>query len=97
MTPLTDPSVRLAAGTVALLVTAAAARRGQVGPGETAAFRAVNDMPGWLYPPAWVVMQSGALGAAPAAAGAAMGVVIDAVLSLASGGPGQDEGHVPGG
>jgi len=72
MTPLTDPRVRLAAGTVALLVTAAAARRGRVGPGEAAAFRAVNDMPGWLYPPAWVVMQSGALGAAPAAAGAAL-------------------------
>jgi len=72
MTPLTDPRVRLAAGTVALLVTAAAARRGRVGPGEAAAFRAVNDLPGWLYPPAWVVMQAGALGAAPAAAGAAL-------------------------
>ena len=71
MTPLTDPRVRLAAGTVALLVTAAAARRGRVGPGEAAAFRAVNDLPGWLYPPAWAVMQLGALGAAPAAAGAA--------------------------
>src|SRR5690349_11522201 len=64
MTPLTDPRVRLAAGTVALLVTAAAARRGRVGPGEAAAFRAVNDLPGWLYPPAWVVMQAGAAGAA---------------------------------
>src|SRR5690349_14568133 len=72
MTPFTDPRVRLAAGTVALLVTAAAARRGRVGPGEAAAFRAVNNLPGWLYPPAWVVMQAGALGAAPAAAGAAL-------------------------
>ena len=36
MTPLTDPRVRLAAGTVALLVTATAARRGRVGPGEAA-------------------------------------------------------------
>ena len=34
MTPLTDPRVRLAAGTAALLVTAAAARRGRVGSGE---------------------------------------------------------------
>ncbi len=74
MTPvgvLADPRVRLGAGTAALLVTAMAARRNQVGPGEAAAFRAVNDRPGWLYPPAWAVMQLGALGAAPAAAGAA--------------------------
>ena len=70
---LTDPRVRLAAGTAALLVTAVAARRNRVGPGEAAAFRAVNDMPGWLYPPAWVVMQLGALGAAPAAAGRGAG------------------------
>ena len=69
---LADPRVRLAAGAAALLVTAVAARRNRIGPGEAAAFRAVNDMPGWLYPPAWVVMQLGALGAAPAAAGAAL-------------------------
>jgi undecaprenyl-diphosphatase len=68
---LTDPRVRLGAGTAALLVTAMAARRHRVGPGEAAAFRAVNDLPGWLYPPAWAAMQLGALGAAPAAAGAA--------------------------
>ena len=36
-----------------------------------AAFRVVNDLPDSLYPPAWVIMQLGALGAAPAAAGAA--------------------------
>lgn len=69
---LADPRVRLGAGTAALLVTAVAARRGRVGPGEAAAFRAVNGMPGWLYPPAWAVMQGGTLGAAPAAAGAAV-------------------------
>jgi hypothetical protein len=68
---LADPRVRLGAGTAALLVTAMAARRHRVGPGEAAAFRAVNDLPGWLYPPAWAVMQLGTLGAAPAAAGAA--------------------------
>jgi hypothetical protein len=76
---LEDPRVRLAAGAAVLLVTAAAARRNRVGPGEAAMFRAVNDMPGWLYPPAWVVMQAGTLGAgqgprdcfrAPAAAAA---------------------------
>ena len=74
MTPpgvLADPRVRLAAGTAALLVTAMAARGNRVGPGEAAAFRAINDLPGWLYPPAWAVMQLGALGAAPAPAAAA--------------------------
>ena len=35
------------------------------------AFRAVNDLPDSLYRPTWLVMQLGALGAAPAAAGAA--------------------------
>jgi glycosyltransferase 2 family protein len=68
---LADPRVRLAAGTVAMLATAAAARRGRVSRGEATAFRAVNGLPDSLYPPAWAMMQLGALGAAPASAGAA--------------------------
>jgi glycosyltransferase 2 family protein len=68
---LADPRVRLGAGTALLLATAVAARRDRVGPCETAAFRAVNDLPSSLYPPAWVVMQLGTLGAAPASAGTA--------------------------
>ena len=70
---LADPRVRLGIGTAVLLVTATATavHRDRVGRCEAAAFRAVNDLPGSLYPPAWAVMQLGALGAAPAAAGAA--------------------------
>jgi glycosyltransferase 2 family protein len=68
---LADPRVRLAAGTVAMLATAVAARRGRVSRCEATAFRAVNGLPDSLYPPAWVIMQLGALGAAPASAGAA--------------------------
>jgi len=68
---LADPWIRLGAGTAALLVTAAAVRRDHVGPGEDLVFRAVNGLPDSLYPPAWVVMQLGTLGAAPAAAGVA--------------------------
>jgi hypothetical protein len=49
---LADPRVRLGAGTTALLVTAMAAHRNRVGPEEATAFRAINDLPGWLYPPA---------------------------------------------
>jgi membrane-associated phospholipid phosphatase len=71
MTRLADPRIRLGAGTAALLVTAMAVHRDHVGPAEDAVFRAVNGLPNSLYPPAWVVMQLGTLGAAPAAAGAA--------------------------
>lgn len=68
---LADPRVRLAAGTVAMLATAVAARHNHVSRCEATAFRAVNCLPDALYPPAWVVMQLGTLGAAPASAGAA--------------------------
>src|SRR5712691_7347853 len=67
---LADPRVRLAAGTVAVLATAAAGRN-RVSRCEATAFRAVNGLPDSLYPPAWVIMQLGTLGAAPASAGAA--------------------------
>jgi undecaprenyl-diphosphatase len=68
---LADPRVRLAAGTLAVLATAVAARRDRVSRCEATAFRAVNGLPDSLYPPAWVIMQLGTLGAAPASAGAA--------------------------
>jgi undecaprenyl-diphosphatase len=68
---LADPRMRLGAGAAALLVTAAAVRRDRVGRCEADAFRAVNGLPGSLYVPAWAVMQSGTLGAVPAAAGVA--------------------------
>ena len=68
---LAEPRVRLGAGAAVVLITAMAVRRTRVGPGESMAFRAVNDLPDSLYRPTWLVMQLGALGAAPAAAGAA--------------------------
>jgi membrane-associated phospholipid phosphatase len=71
MTRPADPWIRLGAGTAALLVTAMAVDRDRVGPAEEAVFRAVNGLPDSLYPPAWAVMQLGAFGAAPAAAGVA--------------------------
>jgi len=71
MTRLADPQIGLGAGTAALLVTAMAVHRDHVSPGEDAVFRAVNGLPDSLYLPAWVIMQLGTLGAAPAAAGVA--------------------------
>ena len=68
---LADPRVRLAAGAAGVLITAHAARAGKVGRVEARAFRAVNGLPDALYPPVWLIMQFGALGAVPAAGGAA--------------------------
>ena len=69
---LADPRVRLSLGSAATLVTALSARRNRVGSCETRVFRAVNGLPDSLYIPAWAIMQLGTLGAAPAAAGAAL-------------------------
>ena len=69
---LADPRVRLGLGTAAVLVTALSASRNRVGHCEARAFRAVNGLPDSLYLPAWVIMQLGTLGAAPAAAGTAL-------------------------
>jgi membrane-associated phospholipid phosphatase len=68
---LADPRARLGAGTGMVLVTAIAAHGNRVSRGEATAFRAVNGLPDALYPPAWIVMQLGTLGAAPAAAAVA--------------------------
>ncbi|HEY7429481.1 MAG TPA: phosphatase PAP2 family protein, partial [Streptosporangiaceae bacterium] len=43
----------------------------RVSRGEATAFRAVNGLPDALYPPAWIIMQLGTLGAAPATAAVA--------------------------
>jgi hypothetical protein len=68
---LSDPRIRLGTAARVILITAMAARREQVGPCEYLAFRSVNELPDSLYLPAWLAMQLGALGAAPAAAGTA--------------------------
>jgi membrane-associated phospholipid phosphatase len=68
---LADPKARLAIGAAATVITAAAVRGRPVGRHETTVFRAINDLPDSLYVPAWAVMQLGALGAAPVAAGGA--------------------------
>lgn len=68
---LSGPRTKLYASAVALLFTAVAARGNRVGACEERTFRAINGLPDALYPPGWVVMQLGSLGAAPATAGAA--------------------------
>jgi undecaprenyl-diphosphatase len=68
---LADPRARLGVGTGTVLVTAIAAHRNRVSCGEATVFRLVNGLPDGLYPPAWIIMQLGTLGAAPAAAAVA--------------------------
>ena len=70
--PLADPRLRLGVGIVGMAVSAVVVRRDRVGRREARAFRAVNDLPDSLFVPAWVVMQLGTVGAAPAAAGVAL-------------------------
>ena len=69
---LTDSRISLGLGTAAVLVTALSARRDRVGQREAQTFRIINDLPDSIYGPVWVIMQLGALGAAPAAAIAAL-------------------------
>jgi len=49
----------LLAGLALLLVTALVASGGDVASWERTIFRAINDLPDFLYPPVWVVMQFG--------------------------------------
>lgn len=63
--------VRLGLGLVGIAATASVVRRDRVGRREIVVFRAANGLPDGLYAPVWVVMQAGALGAAPVAAAVA--------------------------
>jgi undecaprenyl-diphosphatase len=49
----------LAVATLVLTVSAFLARGGRVSSAELTIFRAVNDLPGWLYAPVFAVMQFG--------------------------------------
>lgn len=62
---------RLLLGLAGVAATASVVQRDRIGPRELRVFRAANDLPDDLYQVLWVVMQGGAVGAAPAAAVAA--------------------------
>lgn len=65
-------AVRLALGLLVLTGTAALARNTEVPQLEVDLFRLVNDLPSWLMPALWVVMQIGAAGAVAVVAGGAL-------------------------
>lgn len=64
---LADPDVRLVLGLFGLALSGRAVHNHSIGPRETAAFQAVNQLPDELMPPAWLVMQAGTLAAGPVA------------------------------
>src|SRR5436190_21158015 len=66
------PVTRVTVGVAAIAASLAPLRRDKVGHRERAVFEAVDGLPGSLYTPAWAGMQLGTVGAAPAAAGAAL-------------------------
>lgn len=63
-----DPDVRLGLGLAVLLLAGLPVHDHSIGTRETRLFRAVNQLPQDLYPPAWILMQSGNLVAVPTAA-----------------------------
>lgn len=58
-TPLRTGALVSAVGLVLLLPSALVARNGRVGSAEESVFRAVNELPEWLYRPLWVFQQLG--------------------------------------
>jgi undecaprenyl-diphosphatase len=67
-----ERDVRFVLGVSGVVLSGLAVHDHDIGPVETAVFRAVNRLPDGLYPPGWVVMQAGNVGAAPVAGLAAL-------------------------
>jgi glycosyltransferase 2 family protein len=63
--------VRLVTGLAILIGATAMIRRDRVGTFEANLFRLVNDLPGYLFPFLWAVMQTGNLLAVPVMAAVA--------------------------
>lgn len=57
--PLRDGALVSAAGLLLLVASGMIARNGRVGSAEESVFRAVNELPAWLYRPLWVFQQLG--------------------------------------
>jgi glycosyltransferase 2 family protein len=60
-------AMRLLLGVLLLSLTALGIEDRRIGVRETDFFRVINDLalPGWTYPPIWLVMQLGVIGAVP--------------------------------
>ena len=58
-------AIRAVSALIVLLLSALPVERARVGDLEADVFAAINELPGWLYPPVWLVMQLGNLFAVP--------------------------------
>ncbi|WP_327117296.1 lysylphosphatidylglycerol synthase domain-containing protein [Nocardia sp. NBC_01730] len=65
-------AVRLALGVTAVVISALVAHHTQVPRLEVDLFHVINDLPSWVRPVLWAVMQAGTIGAVAVAAGAAL-------------------------
>ncbi|WP_327098097.1 lysylphosphatidylglycerol synthase domain-containing protein [Nocardia vinacea] len=65
-------AVRVVLGLVALTISALVARHTEVPQLEVDLFRMINDLPSWVAPVLWGIMQLGTIGAVGLAAGAAL-------------------------
>jgi undecaprenyl-diphosphatase len=72
MTNISGPATRLAIAAGGTVLTTASVRHDHVAATEEKVFRLVNDLPERIYPPVWLIMQLGTIGAAPAAAAVAL-------------------------
>lgn len=68
---LADPRGRVVVGLALLGASGLPVDHEHVSALERAVYRRLNDLPDWLFPAAWLVMQAGTVGAAPVAAGVA--------------------------
>lgn len=57
--PVRTGAIVAGAGLVLLVASALVARNGRVGSTEESVFRALNELPDWLYRPLWVFQQFG--------------------------------------
>jgi glycosyltransferase 2 family protein len=64
---LTAPELRFGVGVAGLVLSGLAVHEHSIGRREAAVFRLVNELPDAIYPPVWVLMQSGNLFAGPIA------------------------------
>jgi glycosyltransferase 2 family protein len=72
------------AGLVLLVASALIARNGRVGSTEESVFRALNELPGWLYRPLWVFQQFGNIVVAVAVVLVIAGVLRNRRLAIAA-------------
>jgi membrane-associated phospholipid phosphatase len=82
--PLRTGATVAGAGLVVLISSALVARNGRVGSAEESVFRALNELPGWLYRPLWVFQQFGNIVVAVAVVLVVAGVLRNRRLAIAA-------------